>query len=135
MIKKSLIQKLEHPLSKIPAGEGNEYVSGGGTFKNKFQVTINDLMLLAITTSRRFLLTLQVSEHKADYDVILGQESMRLLELNTDIVEGVITWGKSDTLLVPMVPRDHWTTETGFHPVWITIVQISGRRDVDSTRA
>ncbi len=68
-------------------------------------------MLPAITKSRRFSLTLQVSKHQVDYDVILGQESMRLLKLNTDIVKGVITWGKTDTLLVPMVPRDHWIME------------------------
>ena len=42
------------------------------------------------------------------YGVILGQDGMRSLDLDTSIRENAITWGEKT---ISMVPRDYWTPE------------------------
>ncbi len=59
-------------------------MSGGGTFKNEFKVKADGLMLPGITTLHRFKMILQISDHQLDYDVILGQDCMREIDLNAD---------------------------------------------------
>jgi hypothetical protein len=36
---------------------------------------------------------------------------MRRIQLNTDIVEQKITWGREDKIEIPMPPRNHWTRD------------------------
>jgi hypothetical protein len=42
------------------------------------------------------------------YGIIIGQESMRLLDLDTSVCDNTISWGDWE---VDMVPRDNWTVE------------------------
>jgi hypothetical protein len=43
-----------------------------------------------------------------NYGTIIGQGSMRLLDLNTSVRDNTISWGEKS---IPMVPRDYWTAE------------------------
>ena len=43
-----------------------------------------------------------------NYGVIIGQESMRLLDLDTSVRDNTISWSDCE---VNMVPRDYWTAE------------------------
>jgi hypothetical protein len=43
-----------------------------------------------------------------NYGVIIGQESMRLLDLDTSVRDNTVSWGDCE---ISMVPRDYWTVE------------------------
>ena len=43
-----------------------------------------------------------------NYGIIIGQESMRLLDLDTSVRDNTISWGDCE---VDMVTRDHWTEQ------------------------
>jgi hypothetical protein len=43
-----------------------------------------------------------------NYGIIIGQESIWLLDLDTSVRDNTIAWGHCE---VDMVPRDYWTTE------------------------
>ena len=103
-----LAHELDYKLERIPDEEGNEYLTGGGSFKNEFQITINNLALPALSTDRTFEATFQVGDHMAGYDLIIGRETMAKIQLETLIVSMRIVWGVKNPISVPMPDWKHW---------------------------
>jgi hypothetical protein len=109
IIHEDLAEIFSHKISKISSSEDNEYITGGGSFVTNSQIEIEGAMLPVLSMHRSFNATLQVGRHHANYGLIIGQKLMRQIQLNTDILEGRITWGKEDQISVPMPPRNYWT--------------------------
>ncbi len=88
------------------------FVTAAGTFTTDQMVCINDIMLPCLSTNRTFTIKLRIIpqqySHGMTYGAILGQDTMRDLDLDTSIRNGVISWGEHQTV---MVPRGYWTDE------------------------
>ena len=48
------------------------------------------------------------SQKSSNYEVILGEESMHTLDLDTSVRDNMISWGDKE---IPMVPQDYWMEE------------------------
>lgn len=99
---------------QLPTIDGNPrtFITAAGTFTADKILRITDAMLPCLSTNRTFSIDLMVIPEKCsadmNYGAIIGQESMRLLDLDTSIRENTISWGEKS---IPMVPRDYWTAE------------------------
>ena len=98
----------------IPASTGDErtFTTAVGTFSTTKFLQLTRAMLLCLSTNHTFSMELMIvpQECSADlnYGIVLGQDTMRALDLNTSICNNTISWGEE---LISMVPYDYWTTE------------------------
>jgi hypothetical protein len=73
---------------------------------------LENAMLPCLSTNRSFTIELMIIPKECcenmNYGIIIGQESMRLLDLDTSVRDNTISWGDCE---VNMVPRDYWTTQ------------------------
>lgn len=74
------------------------FVTAAGTFSTDRMVSINDLMLPCLSPNRTFTIRLMVipeqCSHNVTYGVIMGQETMRRLDLDTSVRNNTISWGE-----------------------------------------
>jgi hypothetical protein len=88
------------------------FATANGTFSSTEVLKLEGAMLPCLSTNRTFSLELMIlpkeCSHQANYGVIIGQETMRLLDLDTSVRENTISWGECE---IGMVSRDHWTPE------------------------
>lgn len=98
----------------LPTTDGNPrtFVTAAGMFTANKVLQIKDAMLPCLSTNRTFSIDLMVIPEKCsaemNYGAIIGQESMRLLDLDTSVRDNTISWGEKS---IPMVSRDYWTAE------------------------
>ncbi|KAL3787430.1 hypothetical protein HJC23_001827 [Cyclotella cryptica] len=87
------------------------FAMANGTFSSTEAPKLEGAMLPCLSTNRTFTIELMVIPKECcvvmNYGVIIGQESMRLLDLDTSICDA-ISWGDCE---VRMVPHDHWMKE------------------------
>ena len=97
---------------QLPNIDGNPrtFITAAGTFTADKILQITDAMLPCLLTTRTFLIDLMVIPEKCsadmNYGAIIGQESMRLLDLDTSVCDNTISWGEKS---IPMDPHDYWT--------------------------
>ena len=95
------------------AAETTIYKTAGGNFESRSEISIPDAMLPCFTAQRSFKVVFNVMPKEvsidATYGVILGQDTMRELKIDTSVLTNLITW---DSLTTPMVPRGYWSHET-----------------------
>jgi hypothetical protein len=88
------------------------FATANGTFSANAMLKLDNAMLPRLSTNRTFNIELMVIPKECDvdmnYGVIIGQESMRLLDLDTSVRDNTISW---DDCEVDMVPHDYWTVE------------------------
>ena len=88
------------------------FATANGTFSSNEALKLDNAMLPCLSTNRSFTIELMVIPKECcvdmNYGIIIGQESMRLLDLDTSVRDNTISWGDCE---VNMVPRDYWTTE------------------------
>ena len=88
------------------------FITAAGTFTTDRTIRLTNAMLPCFSTSKTFSLELMVipEEYSNDmnYGAIIGQESMRTLNLDTSIRHNTISWHDAK---IPMVPRNYWTAE------------------------
>ena len=85
-------------------------MTAGGTFHTNRMICIDDVMLPCLSQNHRFMISLMImpkpSSGDKNYGVIMDQESMKCLDLDSSIRKGNISWGEQQ---IPMVPRNYWT--------------------------
>jgi hypothetical protein len=87
------------------AKETTTYSTAGGDFISQYKISIKDAMLPCMLTTRTFDVVLNVMPKEASnatYGVIMGQDSMRALGIDTSVLLSTITW---NDITIPMVPR------------------------------
>ena len=87
------------------AKETTTYSTAGGDFVSQYEISIKDAMLPYMSTTRTFDVVLNVMPKEASnatYGVIMGQDSMRALGIDTSVLLSTITW---NDITIPMVPR------------------------------
>ena len=98
----------------VPAtsGEPRTFVTAAGTFTTTDVLKISNAMLPCLSNNRTFTIELMIIPKECggdmNYGAIIGQESMRLLDLDTSVRDNTISWGDER---IAMVPRDYWTAE------------------------
>ena len=69
-------------------------------------------MLICLSSNQTFAIKLIVVPRECltdfNYGVIIGQDTMRAIDLDTSIQENMISWGEEQ---IPMVPHNYWTKE------------------------
>jgi hypothetical protein len=100
---------------QLPTIDGNPrtFITAAGTFTADKILQITDAIVTCLSTNRiMFSIDLMVIPEKCsagmNYGAIIGQESMRLLDLDTSVCDNTILWGEKS---IPMVPRDYWTAK------------------------
>ncbi len=87
------------------AKETTTYSTAGGDFVSQYEISIKDTMLPCMSTTRTFDVVLDVMPKEASidatYGVIMGQDSMRALGIDTSVHSSTITW---NNITIPMVP-------------------------------
>ena len=95
------------------SAETTIYKTAGGNFESRSEISIPDAMLPCFTAQRSFKVVFNVMPKEvsidATYGVIIGQDTMRELKIDTSVLTNSITW---DSLTTPMVPRRYWSHET-----------------------
>jgi hypothetical protein len=97
------------------ATKTQSYKTAAGEFQSQHKISIKEAMLPCISTQRTFDVVLNVMHKEvsgsvdATYGIILGQDSMRALRIDTSVFSNSITW---KDLTIPMVPRGYWNYET-----------------------
>ncbi len=96
------------------AKETTTYSTAGGDFVSQYEISIKDTMLPCMSTTRTFDVVLNAMPKEASidatYGVIMGQDSMRALGIDTSVLSSTITW---NNITIPMVPRR--VLESQFH--------------------
>ncbi len=107
LISQELVEMLDLPTTK---GTPRIFTTAAGTVSADRILKIDNAMLPCLSTNRTFTAELMVipSQKSSNYEVILGEESMRALDLDTSVRDNTISWGDKE---IPMVPRDYWTME------------------------
>ena len=115
-LKKSLIDQCctGHKLNDLAEALGckfekatktQSYKTAAGEFQSQHKIIIKEAMLPCISTQRTFDVVLNVMHKEvsvdATYGIILGQDSMRALRIDTSVFSNSITW---KDLTIPMVP-------------------------------
>ena len=94
------------------SGESRSFVTAARTFVTNDTLKTSDAMLPCLSSNRTFTIELMVipKQCSADinYGVIIGQESMRLLDLDTSVRDNTISLGDQS---ISMVPQDYWTAK------------------------
>jgi hypothetical protein len=94
------------------SSEPKVFATANGSFSSNATLKLENAMLPCLSTNRTFAIELMVIPKECsasmNYGVIIGQESMRLLDLDTSVRDNTISWGDCE---VNMVPRDYWTME------------------------
>ena len=94
----------------LPMTEGNPktFVTAAGTFTTKDILKVSDAMLPCLSRNRTFMIELMVVPKECstenNYGAIIGQESMRLLDLDMSVRDNTISWGDER---IAMAPRDY----------------------------
>ena len=87
------------------SAETTIYKTAGGNFESRSEISIPDAMLPCFTAQRSFKVVFNVMPKEvsidATYGVIIGQDTMRQLKIDTSVLTNSITW---DNLTTPMVP-------------------------------
>ena len=95
------------------AKETTTYSTAGGDFVSRYEISIKDAMLPCMSTTRTFDVVLNVMPKEASidatYGVIMGQDSMRALGIDTSVLSSTITW---NNIMIPMVPRGYWNRDS-----------------------
>lgn len=69
-------------------------------------------MLPCLSSNSIFMIELMVvpcqSWADLNYSIVIGQDTMRVLDLNTSIPDNTISWREEQ---IPMVPNDYWMEE------------------------
>jgi hypothetical protein len=69
-------------------------------------------MLPCLSTTLTFTIELMVAPKQCsldlNYSMIIGQESMRLLNLDMSVCDNTISWDEEQ---ISMVPHDYWTID------------------------
>ena len=98
---------------------GSTYTSVGGTFRSQGRVKVPSVMFPVFSGDRTFNLELEVVPTRGHmtYGMILGQDTMRKLEIDTIVSRNIFV---SKDIERPMVERDYWSKERikGMEPVW-----------------
>ena len=96
----------------MTSGKTRSFVTAAGTFAANDTLQISDAMLPCLSSNRTFTIELTVIWNQCsvdmNYGIVIGQESMRLLNLDTSVRDNTISWGDQS---ISMVPRDYWTAE------------------------
>ena len=110
LISQELVEELGIPAKD--ARHDQAYSTAAGVFSSNKEVELSSVMLPCLSNNRSFSTTLMVipkeCSSRLNYGVILGQEAMRELDLDTSVRTNTISWGEQE---IPMVPRDYWTEE------------------------
>lgn len=99
---------------KLPTTEGNPhtFVTAAGTFTTKKMLKIMEAVLPCLLTNCTFLIDLMIIPEECstemNYGTIIGQESMRLLNLDTSLQDNTISWGEKE---ISMFLQDYWTAK------------------------
>ena len=109
---------------EIKNGPVSTWNSSNGDFVTNKQISIKKAMLPSLNKTRTFPLDISVMPHdNCSYDVIIGQQVMRDLNLDISIIKNEFTW---KDLTIPFVSRGYWTTKASLTSVSL----ISPRRTV-----
>jgi hypothetical protein len=96
----------------MTTSDSKVFASANGTFSSNATLKLDNAMLPCLSTNRAFTIKLMVIPKECgvdmNYGVIIGQESMRLLDLDTSVHDNTISWGDCE---ISMVPCDYWTVE------------------------
>ncbi len=102
LISWNLVDALGHPTS---AGDAIIFTITAGTFSTNEILQINEAMLPCLSSNWTFTIELMVvpKESLADlnYGVILGQDTMQALDLDTSVLDNMISWGELQFSMVP----------------------------------
>ena len=92
-------------------GDSKVFAMANSTFCLNEVLKMNKAMLPCLSSNGTFTIKLMVIRNQCDmemnYGVIIGQEFMRLLDLDTSVRDNTISW---EDCKISMVPRDYWTT-------------------------
>jgi hypothetical protein len=88
------------------------FITAAGTFMTDKTVKLTNAMLPCLSTNETLTLELMIipKEYSNDlhYGAIIGQDSMRKLDIDTSVRHNTISWHDNK---ISMVSRDYWTTE------------------------
>ena len=94
------------------ASTSKVFATANGTFSSNEALKLENAMLPCLSANRSFTIKLMVIPKECcvdmNYGIIIVQESMRLLDLDTSVRDNTISWGDCE---VNMVSRDYWTTQ------------------------
>ena len=92
----------------IPENESTTFKTAAGVFEADKQVTIESAMLPCLSTNRTFKAVLKVMPKECStiqYGVIIGQTTMREIDLDTSIRDNIIDAGSTYLRTLPTLMR------------------------------
>jgi hypothetical protein len=90
-------------------GDKRTFTTMAGTFSTKKILRLTEAMPPCLSTNRTFTLELMIVPRECSADlVILGQNTMRELNLDTSVRDNTISWGEEQ---ISMVPHDYWMVD------------------------
>lgn len=88
------------------------FITAAGTFITDKIVKLTNAMLPCLSTSETFTIELMIipkeCSNDMSYGAIIGQDSMRTLDIDTSVRHNTISWQDKE---IPMVSRDYWTAK------------------------
>ena len=88
------------------------FTTAAGTFTTDQTIKLTNAMLPCLSTSETFTLEVMVIPKECSsgisYGAIIGQDSMRTLDIDTSVCHNTISWHNNS---ISMVTRDFWTAE------------------------
>ena len=121
-----------------PATHHGTFTSVGGKFNTIGYVTVPSVMLPVLSQDKTVTLELEVVPDKANmiYSIIMGQDTMHDLQIDTKISTHEIIWEDTHR---PMVSRKYWSNKRmkQMIPVWNCILKRSDakKKSVDEVSA
>ena len=89
----------------MTSSKTRSFITAAGTFATNDTLRISDAMLPCLSSNQTFTIELMVIPKQCsvdmNYRVIIGQESMQLLDLDTSIRDNTISWGDQSISMVP----------------------------------
>jgi hypothetical protein len=91
-------------------GDPRTFATAARIFTADCIIKVKNAMLPCLPTNRTFTAELMVisTQETGNYGIILGQDSLHSLDLDTSVQDNTIYWGEKE---IPMVPCYYWTTE------------------------